>query len=429
MKCRVVCLFLLGTLGPVTLPASDLSGLVAVGVIETDNVQRTAVGAMRDTIAEALADITLHEQTRRAEVDVLSDLQYLRYAHDVYPNELVGNFSGTGRYTFVPGHFEWVTQDNFGQQQLVPGEPITPLNLENINYFSTGPNVIITLGPVLHALIATRYSRLSYQTSNLGNNRADGSVDLVHPLTAISNVSLNVDVERVRYDDSIANPDFTTEQGYLHYDVQGARSKLSLDLGYDDVAVSGFSSKGGGALVRGDISRTVSASTRLEFSVGQNITDNGNLLRQLQSLNGVAVNAGSLLRANDPFVNRYARIAWKFDRNRTAFSVDVEHFQERHFDESDLDQLGTQANVRLRRSLTPQLAAEIGASYAKTTFRSITGSYRDVIASTALEWRFERHLDVRAEYDHFDHNGDLATNEYVENRIVLTIGFRLDHVS
>ena len=46
-----------------------LNGEFAAGLIETDNVQRTATNPMSDTISDLLADFTLHEQTRRADAD------------------------------------------------------------------------------------------------------------------------------------------------------------------------------------------------------------------------------------------------------------------------------------------------------------------------------------------------------------------------
>lgn len=427
MKSQVACALLIGFVAPVELRATDWTARLGVGLIETDNVQRTATDAMSDTIGDLSADLNLHQQTRRVDADMISNLQYLTYEHDVYRSDVVGNFAGNGKYAVLPGHFEWVVQDNFGQQELQPGTPITPLNLENINYLSTGPNLLISLGPQLHAQLSARYSKVSYQISDLDNNRGDASVALVHSLSTNSNVSLNIDAERVRYEDSVTNPDFTTQQGYLRYDAQGGRSKLALDLGYEDA--TGLSSKGGGALVRAEASRNISASSHLDFSFGQEISDTGNLLRQLQGLDGVAVGATSLQRSNDPFISRYARIGWQLDGHRTTISFDVERFQEQHLDFANLDQRRTQADITLRRNLTPALTAVVTASYGKATYNSIVGGSRDQIDSAVLEWRIDRRLDMKVEYDHFDHSGDSASNEYVENRLAISVGMRLGSVT
>lgn len=453
MKWRIRVIVLLGCLGPLNLPAAEesdqtpdladqvplpdlnrpadlrnqpneIGGRVSAGVIETDNVQRTATDPMSDTIGEVEADVAIHEQTRRIDTDVLSNLQYLTYARHTYSSEVVGNFIGTGTFAILPKEFEWVVEDNFGQQQLDPTTTVTPVNLENINYLSTGPNWLLTLSPLVHAQVALRVSNVYYQTSDLNNNRGDASVSLVRSLSATSNISANVATERVLYQDDIANPDYTTKEAYLRYDAQGLRSKLAVDLGYDDVG--GLSSTGGGALVHLDATRVLSQSSHLDLSVGQDISDNSNLLRQLQNLNGLAANATNLQRANDPFVNRYARLDWQFERNRTSMNFDVARYEERHLEDSGLNQNRTQTDFALRRNLAPALTASIGATYARSEYLSAAGNYHEVIASAALAWRFGRHLDVRAEYDRFDQRADVATNQFTENRIGLTVGWQVD---
>jgi hypothetical protein len=452
MKWRLCVIVLIGALGPIDLHAADagdqvpdlnelvplpdlnrpadlrdqpneIGGRIAAGVIETDNVERTATDTMSDTIEEVSADVAMHEQTRRLDADVLSNLQYLTYGHHIYSNEVVGNFIGSGTFAILPKEFEWVAEDNFGQQQLDPTTTVTPLNLENVNYFSTGPNLIIPFGSLVHAQVSARYSNVYYQTSDLNNNRGDASVALVRSLSATSNASLNVAAERVLYDDSAANPDYTTQEAYLRYDAQGARSKLAVDLGYDDV--TGLSSTGAGALVHFDATRVLSASSRLDLSIGQDISDNSNLLRQLQTQGGLAVNAANLQRANDPFVNRYARLDWQFDRNRTSINFDVARYEERHLEDLGLNQNRTQTDLAVRRNLAPALTASLGATYARSDYIDSAANYHEVIASAALDWRFGRHLDVRAEYDRFDQRADVTSNEYRENRIGVTVGWQM----
>lgn len=399
------------------------SGLIAAGVIETDNIERTATDAMSDTIEEVSADVALHEQTRRLDADVLSNLQYLNFSRDIYPHEVVGNFIGSSTFAILPKEFEWVALDNFGQQQLDPTTAVTPANLENINYFSTGPNFLFTLTPQLLAQVSARFSNVYFEKSDLENNRGDASVALVRSLSATSNVSLNVAAERVLYHDSAANPDYTTQEAYLRYDTHAARTQLAVDLGYDDV--TGLGSTHAGPLLHVDASVLLSPSSRVSVSFGQDISDTSNLLRQLQNLNGVAFNGSYLQAADDPFTNRYARGAWQFDRNRTHLSADVARYQERHFEDFSLSQVRTQADASARRDLAPALTAAVGATYLKTTYTDSAASYHGVIASAALTWRVGRHLDVRAEYDRFNQRGNVATNDFTENRIGLTFGWEM----
>jgi hypothetical protein len=422
MRQRIASCLVLGCFGVSRLYAADLSGEVGIGAIYTDNIRLVANNTASDTIGVMTTDFVLHEATRRIDADVAADLQYLTYAHKIYSNELFGNLTGYGKFALVPGRIDWVLQDNFGQQQITPGMPVTPLNLENINFVSTGPDLSVPMGSQLNAQLSGRYSKVSYQLNDLNNNRAAGSVAIVHPLSATSNTSLNATTERVSYDDSVANPDYTTRQGYLHYDAQGARSRLDADVGYNDATIEG--SKSGGGLLRADLTHTLSASTSLELAAGQNISDTGDLLRQMQGTGNVTLGAAALQRSQDPFTSRYARAAWHFDRHRTGIDVALSQFRETHTIEGDLDRTRSQLDVSGRRELSGALVLSVAAAYARESYAdSITPNDTDLHGTLDLAWRVGRRIEVHAQYSRVDHRSATLFNTYNENRFMLTAGF------
>jgi len=401
--------------------AADVSGEIGVGAIYSDNIRLVPSGAEGDTIGVATTDFLIHEQTRRFDADVAADLQYLTYGHDIYSSELLGDLTGYGKFAVVPGRLEWVLQDNFGQQQITPGVPVTPLNLENINYLSTGPDLNVPLGAQLHALLSGRYSKVSDQLDDLNNNRGDASAALVHPLSATSNVSLDASIERVNYDGDVESPDYTTRQGYLHYDAQGARSKLTADLGYDDALVMG--TRSGGALVRADVTRSLSGSSSLELSLGQNISDVGNLLRQMEGTSNVTLGAAALQRSEDPFISRYATAVWRFDRNRTGLALALSQYRETHTVEGDLDRTRTEVDANARRNLSEALVLNVVASYARDSYASfVTPNDSDLSGTVDLAWHIGRRVQVHAQYSRIDHRSDALLDTYKEDRFMLTAG-------
>jgi len=428
MRPRIALLLVLGLSGVPRLHAADVTGEIGIGAIYSDNIRLVATDTQTDTIGVMTTDFLVHEQTRHLDAEVAANLQYLTYAHNIYTNVLLGDLAGNGKFALLPGRIDWVVQENFGQQQLNPGTPITPLNLENINYLSTGPDLSLPLGSQLHAQLSVRYSKVSYQLNNnsqqlddLNNNRGDASLALVHPLSATSNASLNASAERVSFDDSIDNPDYTTRLGYLHYDAQSARSKLTVDVGYDDTVVMG--ARSGGSLLRAAVTRAISGASNLELSVGQDISDTGNLLRQMQTNNNVTLATGALQRSEDPFTNRYARANWRFDRHRTGFGLALTQFRETHTIESSLNRTRTELDANARRNVAEALVLDVAAGYAHDTYFSSaipSDTYR--WATADVTWRFGRRIQVRAQYSHIDQRSAAVSNTYTENRFMLTVG-------
>jgi hypothetical protein len=411
----------LGIIGAVGVRAADLNGEVGIGAIYTDNIRLTSTDTTGDTIGVASTDFVVRELTRLLDINVAANLEYLTYEHDIYSNELFGDLTGTGRIALVPGRLEWIVQDNFGQQQITPGEPVTPLNLENINFLSTGPELNVPLGAQLHAQLSARYSLVSYQIDDLNNNRVDGSAALVHPLSPTSNVSVNAGAERVSYDDSADNPDFTTRQAYLHYDGQGARTKLDVDIGY--AAATILNATTGALLVHATLTRALSTSTSLELSAGQDISDAGNLLRQLQGTGNVTLSPSAVQQSDDPFTSRYASAKWGFESHRTAFGLAVSDYKEIHTEESEFDRTRTEIDAYGKRNLYQTLVLTVGASYARETyFKSVTPNDTYLRGTADLAWRLGRRVEMHMQYSRVDYKSDSLLDRYNENRFMLTAG-------
>jgi hypothetical protein len=416
----------LGIIGASHVHATDISGEIGIGAIYTDNIHLAPSDTQSDTIGIATTDFLVHEDTRRLVGDVVANLQYLTFQHAIYRNEVLGDLTGFGKFALVPGRIDWVLQDNFGQQQITPGTPVTPANLENINYVSTGPDFSVPFGPQLQAQLSGRYSKVSYQLGDMNNDRGYASMALIHPLSANSTASFNASAERVRYANSVDNPDYTTRQGYLHYDARGARSKLDVDIGYDDATIVGTTS--GGALVRAVVSRALSAASSIDVSAGQNISDTGNLLRQLQGVSNVLLGAAALQRSVDPFTSRYASALWRFDRNRTGFALSLSQFRESHDVQSGLNRTRTELDANARRDLSRTFVLSVAAGYARDSYDNpATANDRYLRGTVDLAWRAGRRVEVHAQYSHIDQRSDAILNAYTENRFMLTVGLATEH--
>src|SRR6202041_1094134 len=103
--------------------------------------------------------------------------------------------------------------------------------LENINYLSTGPDFALRFGASSYLNMSARYARTDYETSPYNSNRLLGDLAWGYQLSAQSSVSLNGETERVLFTNTVVNSDFDRSSGFLRYEVKGARTDLSADLG------------------------------------------------------------------------------------------------------------------------------------------------------------------------------------------------------
>lgn len=400
---------------------NNFYGMFGVGAIRTDNIGLGEINRQGETIGVLSADIDLHSVSRHWVLDVISNLQYFLYQHHVYSDELVGNFAGLARFSIVPERFDWVAQDNFGQQQIVPGEPVTPNNRENVNYFSTGPDLKWVFGSRVATQLSGRVSRVSFRTSDLNSNRQSGAFILRYSVDDLSSLSANVTTERVRYDDSNVNQDFVRNQAFARYQSKTVRLDITADAGSNEV--TGLPVVFKEALWRLKVGHAFTRHTYLELSAGREITDSGGFLREVQNEGITTLNFGSIQRSSDPFSSRYGRLSWGFERNRTGLRLSAGKYKEDHVLQQNLSHTHSQGDIGLRRDLTPTLALEVGGAYTKEDYQDTVANSNSKQYYGALAWRAGSKLTGRLQVSHIRRNAVRADLGYTDNRVLLMVGW------
>jgi hypothetical protein len=401
---------------------------VDAGVAESDNVTLVSTGKVSQTIALADVDFDLKQKSRLLDVDAKGDFTYLDYLQGAYSNQVIGRFDGGAHVALIPERLTWTLTDDFGQAALDPFTPVTPANLENVNYVSTGPDLALRLGATSFINASARYARADYQTSPFNSNRLLGNLAWGLQLSAQSSVSLNGDTERVLFDNTVLNSDFDRTSGFARYEVHGARSDISADLGATTIAQNGTSTSGG--LARLQLTRKVSAAAKLTLSAGRELTDASTSFSNLQGgALGVIGTAPAAQTANN-YTTDYASAGWQYQRYRTTISVSARWERDIYDGVPLLDNTRSGAEFRVARRLTHALTADVQGRIYKTDYvHSLaaagigSSNYNDELVAAGLTWRHGRGLEVRLRAEH-SARVTTGTFGYRENRALLTVGYR-----
>jgi hypothetical protein len=408
--------------------AQTLAYGVDVGVAESDNVTLVPTNKVSQTMALADADFDIKKQSRLLDVTAKGNFTYLDYLQGAYSSQAIGRFDGAARVALIPERLTWALTDDFGQAALDPFTPVTPTNLENINYVSTGPDLNLRLGPTSFINVSARFARAQYQTSPFNSNRLLGNLAWGLQLSAQSSVSFNGDTERVLFDNTVLNSDFTQTNWFGRYEVQGARTDFSADLGATTINRNGMSTTGG--LARIQLARSLSTAAKLTLSVGRDLTDASTSFSNLQSgAIGVVGTAPAPLTSTSYTAN-YASAGWQYERNRTTVAVSGRWERDIYGGQPLLDYTRRGGEFRVARRLTRAFTAEIFGRYYKTDYphaivaaASGSAAFDDELIAGILTWRHGRGLEIKLKCEH---DARLATgiNGYRENRAVLTVGYR-----
>jgi hypothetical protein len=409
--------------------AETLTYGVDAGVGETDNVTLGHDDKISQTIAVTDIDFDYDEKSRRLDVDAIGKFSYLDYLQNAYHNQFVGRFDGDANLALIPQRLTWVLQDDYGESAIDPFTPLTPNNLENINYVATGPDLHLRFGGLSFIDASARVAQTHYETSPFSNTRGIGSLAWGLQLSALSSVSMNVSSERVLFDNVLLNPDFDITNAFVRYELQGGRTKLSADLGDSVVDTSGRSTSG--ALLKFSLSRAISPNARISLNFGRDKTDASASFAGLQPGASGVVGAAAAPNASQSYGSTYGSAGWEYQRNRTTLAISGRWEQDDYAGESAFNRTLTTGEFRLQRQLRRAFTVQFTGRVYKTDYgnanvpvQSGSPDTQTALFAAALNWHTGRAIDVKLALEHTSYATSPNDAAYHENRVFLTVGYR-----
>jgi len=422
---------------------------VDTGIGETDNVSLAPTDKVSQTLSITDLDFALNEQSRLLLAQAKGDFSFIDYLQGAYGSQLTGRFDGIGAFALVPGRLVWVVQDDFGQAAIDPYTPVTPSNMENVDYFSTGPNLTLRLGGLSFVNLYLRYARSQFSGSTFDSNRASAALAVGREISAGAAISLNADSEKVLFSDTAVNTNFVRNSVYGKYQVQAARTGFEVDLGatvIDDspstlvtpglepgsAATTMFTPAHSdtGPYARIQLSRQVSPAAKIIFSGGRQLTDASSSFGSPQGGAAGISGTANAIQSTSSYTSTFGSAGWQYVRNRTTLELTGRWEKDVYPGEAVYDLTQTTAQFSIQRQIARTFSAQLLGRYAKLDYPGAipaalaTTDYADSLVGLALAWRHGRALEVRLRIYHDVQQAISGGYGYHDNRAFLTVGYR-----
>jgi hypothetical protein len=420
----IIAAFVLYSFGAAqSISAADTQLGVTVGAGQSDNIKRTATDPIDETIFSVGADAAYFRDSKHLYADVLADLSYLDYQNNTFDHEVVGNADAQFKVRLVPGRFDWLFQDHFGQVRSDPFAPVTPDSRENINYFTTGPDATIAFGSQTRLQILAHYSNVNYETSPVDNDRYSASAALIEELSPASFLSLNLRGERVAYK-TVSTSDYDSKQAYLRYRLSGNRNDVTVEAGYNQLQFAD-DTKDGGALFRLDFTHKVSAASQVFANAGYQYTDPSANFASLGSPTtpGNGTDSAAVIQGANPYQNTYGGLGWRFAKQRTGFGVGVTYLEDDYQNNAAQDRKRWGANINFTRRLSPSFTLDLTGDYSQEKFTTPANIFDELSGTARLRWQMARRISADVSYQYFDRTSETGIGGYRENRAWLQLRY------
>jgi hypothetical protein len=407
--------------------AGDFSYQATGGLGYTDNPRRVSASDTlensQETIATAGARFSFDQDSKRLQADVVGDIAYHEYLDNTFDSRLIGNVFADASFALVPERLLWSATEQFGQVLGDPFLPATPDNVEDINYFTTGPDFYVGLGSQMRLSVGGRYSLTTYERSPLDMTSTAGRVALIRVISDRKLISLNARVERVEYDDQTLDEDFDQMEAYIRYEANGARTNLSVDAGFSKLDRAAIVVDEDGPLLRFDASRQISNSSTLTLSGGRQFSTAAGAFISEQGIANTGLGTTPGRQTAEPFTYDRAILGWRFNQNRTGITVDASWSQRLYEGTPEFDLVLSTLAARYVREMSPRAALEFAASFTTADYKPPSPDYDEFGAGVTFSFHLSRDVSINAKYDFSKRDSDNLAGSYDENRIWLTLAY------
>jgi len=391
---------------------------VEIGAGYSDNIDRIEDGGRDETIASARIG---GESTIRSDLvsaDVLWGIGGLSYIDETYDDELTAYLNGQAAFQ-LSRNIDWLVEDNLGRILVDPFEVTHPENREYVNYFSTGPQMIVGLTDRWDLVATATFSDIWYELTELSNQRLDGRLGF-RTGTQAGFITIFSAGGRVEFDDTTNQEDFThTEAGFL-YEVVLSRSTINATLGW--AAINDLENEGSGPLVEFEWRRELSPSADIALEFGTKYSDAGQIFRFSQDRSLSMTGTSDIISSGEPFTTTYAGLSFTTQSQSTALDLSVLWIEEDYETTVGLSRTMPTVQLNFTKNLSRRWRLDFFGDYSKRKFVDQGREDTDWLAGVVGRLRFGRAITLSLSLSRYERSSNLATS-FDENRVLLTIGF------
>jgi hypothetical protein len=412
-----VASLLLGT----AISAAELDWSLESAIGHTDNATRVANNEISDDIGSIGGTIDLNREGSRIDARLRGAGSFRTYLDDTYDDEFLGSGAAEFRLGLVGDALIWAIDDTFGQVLSDTFEPSTPDNRENLNVFSTGPDLHLQVGRTTELLVQGRYEDASYQSSdNADTQRVTGDIALIRRPSASVAWSLHASTSHVEYD-TAGDTDYDNHEIFVRLESTGAHQTLTADLGAG--FLDGGNQKDQAMVMRVDWTRHLTPSWHMELGA---ISEYRNADDQFVS--GVAGGSDlggtqDVLLSGQAMRNDSAALSLHFTRPRTTLRLLGDIGKESYPDTDGLDRDRWSLGVEASRLLTARLRATIEARHEDRSNDNSVDDDKTSMFGARLDWRVGKALYIGLQGRHEDRSGETDFG-YTETIYGASISYR-----
>ena len=206
----------------------------------SDNVGRDFENEQDDLIHVPQVALFLTEDTGRftGTVDLLAERRF--YQDDTFDDEDRNYLDVDLRWRILDNRLEWVFEDELREEPINVRVNDRPDNFQQVNVFTTGPNLVFQLGRGNNGILQARFSdTYAEEQKQFDSQRNQLGVGVQRILSDVTTVSITGSATDVDFDRDDLSTDYIRRSLYGTWNHARRRDVFNVNLGWAEVDLRG----------------------------------------------------------------------------------------------------------------------------------------------------------------------------------------------
>lgn len=217
-----------------TVYALDLEYGMATSLSRHDNINLVNDPQQDEWVRSLRLDFSLEENSASVIANINASVEYLDYKYDQLEDAQTSRLRASTLFIVQPEAFEWHLSDVLTQSVINPLESGTPENRQDVNVFSSGPNLHWRLTSRSHIDLEARYQNTDYEDNISDNTREKISLRWNHDVNSALNFALNYEIMDVVFDnDSLY--EITRKDAFASLSYRSGRNQYYAEAGATNI--------------------------------------------------------------------------------------------------------------------------------------------------------------------------------------------------
>jgi len=373
------------------------------GVEHSDNINLSATAPVSQWVLIPGFGFDYAQQGATLQAHVTGAAEYRDYMGGPYANQKLGELAGLANWTVLPERLDFTAQDYASVQPVSTLSSDAPGNQQQTNVLTVGPTLHFDLGRALRGQAELRYinSRAS-RTTEFNSSRGEAALRLMRDISPTSQLSLNLESQKVNFDDS-GEVNYRRDEAFVRYVRKLAHLDLDVAAGWSRIRLNGGLGSASDPLARAGLRWHASARNTFGISFTRSYSDAAqdliNLVEPAETGTRVSaplsIQTGGAVIGSGIYLERRLDAHYDYSGERFTFSVSPWYRKLHYVEGVQPDQTGRGGDVGVDYRLSARLTLSGYANYERENYTALARRDTTTNIGVALRQLVNRHWSWR----------------------------------